>query len=70
MTGYSIGLGGLIAHVGCGSAAAISSLSIIAAGPILGGVLGYSAYKAVKEMRKKHGKNGSNGNNGNSKDNS
>ena len=52
LTGYSIGLGSLIAKVSCGSVAAISSLSMIAAGPILGGLIGFTAYKAIKGMKK------------------
>ncbi|MBW2467537.1 MAG: hypothetical protein JRF02_09570 [Deltaproteobacteria bacterium] len=69
LTGYSIGLGSLVAKVGCGSAVAISSLSIIAAGPVIGGIIGFSAYKALKGLKKQNGVNGNQSNNGNSKDN-
>ena len=63
LAGYSIGLGGLISHVGCGSAAAISTLSVVAAGPVIGGLIGFSAYKAIKGFKEQYWNN-----NGNSKD--
>jgi len=61
LAAYSAGLGSLIANAGCGSAAAIVGLSVVTAGPVLGGLLGYGAYKAIKGMRKQNGNNGNYG---------
>ncbi len=51
ITGYSIGMGGLIAKAACGSVAAISALSVTAAGPVIGGFAGYLLYKSLKKPR-------------------
>jgi len=43
---YGAGLGVTIAAVGC-EAAALGTLLVVAAGPILGGLVGYSTYKLI-----------------------
>ncbi len=53
LAAYSAGLGSLIAHVGCGSIAAASALSLVAAGPVIGGLIGFGAYRAIKGINKK-----------------
>ncbi len=55
LTGYAIGLGSVLTKVGCGSAFAIGAFSVIAAGPVLGGLFGYSVYKAVKDKQRQNG---------------
>jgi hypothetical protein len=52
LTAYASGLGITIAAVGC-ETAAIGTLAVIAAGPILGGIIAYSGYKAIKGMIRK-----------------
>ncbi len=47
LTGYAAGLSTLIAHAGCKIAAA-STLSVVAAGPVIGGIAGYTLYRALK----------------------
>ena len=51
-SGYVAGLTVLAANVGCETAAVIG-LSAVAAGPILGGLLGYSVYRFVKSLTRK-----------------
>lgn len=49
VTGYMAGIGALAAHVGC-EAAAVTGLGILAAGPLLGGLIGYGVYRGVKSI--------------------
>ncbi len=49
ITGYVLGTGALIAKIGCETAAVIG-LGTVAAGPILGGLLGYGVYRGVKKV--------------------
>ena len=50
VAGYAAGLGSLIAKIGGGGTfIAVSSLSAIAAGPILGSLIGYFVYKSIKK---------------------
>lgn len=51
ISGYVLGTGALIANIGC-EAAAITGLAAVAAGPILGGLIGYGVYRGVKEIVK------------------
>ena len=51
VTGYLAGIGVLGAHIGCETAAVIG-LGTVAAGPIIGGLLGYGLYRGVKKMAK------------------
>lgn len=49
VTGYITGLVVLAAHVGCESAATVA-LGAIAAGPVLGGLIGYGLYRGVRSI--------------------
>ena len=49
---YGTGLGALIAAIGC-EGAALGTLMVVAAGPILGGVIGYSGYRFVRGIVRK-----------------
>jgi hypothetical protein len=49
VTGYMAGIGVLAAHVGC-EAAAVIGLGTVAAGPIIGGLIGYGVYRSVKSI--------------------
>jgi hypothetical protein len=48
LAGYSAGLAAILTKVGCGSVSALTSFSLLAAGPIIGGILGIAVYKAIK----------------------
>ncbi|MEI7635804.1 MAG: hypothetical protein WCJ37_00735 [Syntrophus sp. (in: bacteria)] len=48
-SGYVTGIVVLAAHIGCKTWAAVS-LGAVAAGPILGGLMGYSLYRGVKGL--------------------
>ena len=51
-SGYVVGLVVLAAHAGCETAAAVG-LGAVAAGPILGGLIGYSLYRGVKNIARR-----------------
>ena len=51
LAGYSAGLAAIITKVGCGSISALTSFSLIAAGPIVGGLLGLAIYKGIKNSK-------------------
>ena len=46
---YGVGLGMTIAAAGC-EAAAVGTLLVVATGPVLGGLVGYSTYKVIRTM--------------------
>ncbi|MBF0472707.1 MAG: hypothetical protein HQK91_03865 [Nitrospirae bacterium] len=48
LAAYSAGLASILTKVGCGSVSALTSFSLLAAGPIIGGILGIAVYKAIK----------------------
>ncbi|MBF0275216.1 MAG: hypothetical protein HQK84_08300 [Nitrospinae bacterium] len=53
IAGYATGIS-ITAHaVACAEAAAIGTMSAIAAGPILGGLIGYTGYKVFKSVMAK-----------------
>jgi hypothetical protein len=57
-TGYIAGVSLLAAHAGCEAAAAVG-LGTVAAGPIVGGFIGFTLYNVVKcvmQRRKKSGR--------------
>lgn len=47
VSGYVAGTGILIAQLGC-EAWAVTGLAAVAAGPVLGGLVGYGIYRGVK----------------------
>ncbi len=49
-SGYVAGISLLAAKVGCEAAAAVG-LGAVAAGPIVGGFIGFTVYHAVKSLR-------------------
>lgn len=50
LSGYVAGISILAAKVGCETAAAVG-LGAVAAGPILGGFIGFTLYKVVQSVR-------------------
>ena len=52
MTGYFTGFTILATQAACETAAAVG-LGVVAAGPIVGGLLGYGLYRSVKTYRTK-----------------
>ncbi len=52
LAAYGTGLGVTIGAIGC-EAAAVGTLAVVAAGPILGGLIAYTGYKAIQNMRRK-----------------
>lgn len=54
IAGYAAGFGALVAGAGGAQAVAITSLTILGLGPIIGGVAGYAAFTSVtKHLDKK-----------------
>lgn len=55
LAGYFTGVAATVGAIGC-EAAAIGTLAVIAAGPLLGGLIAYTGYKAITgSMRRKDG---------------
>lgn len=51
LAGYSSGLAAILTKVGCGSVSAITSFSLLTAGPIIGMILGLAVYKGIKKTK-------------------
>jgi hypothetical protein len=52
LSGYVVGLVSLAIHAGCETAAVVG-LGTVAAGPILGGIAGYSLYRCVRSIARR-----------------
>lgn len=49
LAGYFAGIGALAAHIGCETVAVVG-LGTVAAGPVIGGLIGYGIFRGVKKV--------------------